>query len=316
MQVVNFEIGEKDELALSIISYLGCSVTLITQIMAITVFTCIRSLNSERVCVHRNLCISILAAQITFISGIKAVQNKVLSIHLLLVHFLKQLCVPLWRCFCITFYTSSFMWMLVEGLHLYNMIINVFGTERSRIVYYTCIGYGLPLLLVAISAVVDWEGYGTKYSCWLSIHQSTIWAFVGPAMAIIIVNFVILAVVIRIVITSARTDKNTNYDHIRAGIKATVLLLPLLGLTWIFGLAAVSEKLVVFQYLFAILNTLQGFFIFMLHCVFNTEVRCHDSVLLFFFFFIENWFVFQGLKIYFKIKNRRCHYWLYVPIVQ
>ncbi|BFY97097.1 hypothetical protein BsWGS_00137 [Bradybaena similaris] len=87
------------------------------------------------------------------------------------------------------------------------------------------------------------------------------------------VNFVILAVVIRIVVTSAKMGKNSDCDHIRAGIKATLLLLPLLGLTWIFGLAAVNEKLIIFQYLFAILNTLQGFFIFMLHCVFNTEVR-------------------------------------------
>lgn len=36
-----------------------------------------RSLNSERTCVHRNLCFAITAAQLLFLTGIKAVQIKV-----------------------------------------------------------------------------------------------------------------------------------------------------------------------------------------------------------------------------------------------
>jgi hypothetical protein len=36
-----------------------------------------------------------------------------------------------------------------------------------------------------------------------------------------------------------------------------VVLLPLLGLTWVFGLMAVNEKSIAFQYIFAILNSLQ-----------------------------------------------------------
>ena len=40
-------------------------------------------------------------------------------------------------------------------------------------------------------------------------------------------------------------------------IKAAVILLPLLGLTWVFGLFAISENTVVFAWLFTIFNTLQ-----------------------------------------------------------
>ncbi|CAL1538788.1 unnamed protein product, partial [Lymnaea stagnalis] len=174
MQVVDFKVNDGDELALSIITYIGCSVTLITQVIAITVFTCIRSLNSERVCVHRNLCITIMAAQVTFISGVKAVEDKVLcAVVAVALHYL---------------YSATFVWMLVEGLHLYNKVVRVFGTEKSRIIYYIFFGWGVPLILVAISAAVDWEGYGNSRSCWLSIQRRTIWAFVGPAAAIIIVS--------------------------------------------------------------------------------------------------------------------------------
>ena len=36
-----------------------------------------------------------------------------------------------------------------------------------------------------------------------------------------------------------------------------MVLLPLLGITWTFGLLAVNDELIVFQYLFAIFNSLQ-----------------------------------------------------------
>ena len=40
-------------------------------------------------------------------------------------------------------------------------------------------------------------------------------------------------------------------------MKASVILLPLLGLTWLFGLFAVNENTVVFAWLFTIFNSLQ-----------------------------------------------------------
>ena len=40
-------------------------------------------------------------------------------------------------------------------------------------------------------------------------------------------------------------------------MKGAVVLLPLLGVTWVFGLLAVNEDLIVFAWIFAILNSLQ-----------------------------------------------------------
>lgn len=36
-----------------------------------------------------------------------------------------------------------------------------------------------------------------------------------------------------------------------------IVLLPLLGITWVFGLLAIDERTIAFQYIFAILNSLQ-----------------------------------------------------------
>ncbi|KAK3095258.1 hypothetical protein FSP39_012277 [Pinctada imbricata] len=131
-------IDEIHDLALNIITYVGCSVSLLTQIIAVTVFTCV----------------GLLCSIVAFV-----------------LHY---------------FYTSVFVWMLVEGLHLYSKVVQVFGTEKSRLIYYCGFGWGVPLILVTISATADWRGYGTQRSCWLSTKDGTIWAFVGPAVAIIV----------------------------------------------------------------------------------------------------------------------------------
>jgi len=43
----------------------------------------------------------------------------------------------------------------------------------------------------------------------------------------------------------------------RAVVKAACVLLPLLGITWVFGIFAVNEETVVFAWLFTIFNSLQ-----------------------------------------------------------
>ena len=50
-------------------------------------------------------------------------------------------------------------------------------------------------------------------------------------------------------------------------------VMALFGLTWVFGALTVREASTAFQFLFAIFNSLQGFFIFLFFCVFGKEGR-------------------------------------------
>ena len=47
----------------------------------------------------------------------------------------------------------------------------------------------------------------------------------------------------------------------------------LFGLTWLFAALTVSSASLVFQILFALFNSLQGFFIFLFFCVFSSDAR-------------------------------------------
>lgn len=60
---------------------------------------------------------------------------------------------------------------------------------------------------------------------------------------------------------------------ISSWIKGSAVLVILLGLTWITGLFFIQKENVVMAYVFTGLNSLQGLFIFLFHCVFNEKVR-------------------------------------------
>ncbi|XP_027056193.1 adhesion G-protein coupled receptor D1-like [Pocillopora damicornis] len=60
-------------------------------------------------------------------------------------------------------------------------------------------------------------------------------------------------------------------EQIRLDVRACVLMIPLLGITWLFGLLSPLQK--AFAYIFIMSNSIQGFIIFLLHCVRNSEIR-------------------------------------------
>ena len=46
-------------------------------------------------------------------------------------------------------------------------------------------------------------------------------------------------------------------DDVRSLIRNILVILPILGLTWVFGVVAVNSDLVAFQFIFAVCNSLQ-----------------------------------------------------------
>jgi len=163
--------------------------------------------------------------------------------------------------------------MCIEGFHLYVMIVSVFSADNMRMKYYYLIGWGVPVIIVGVAASVHPTGYGTSKICWLSTEDHFIWVFLAPVVAIIVINFIILAAVMKVVTDSASaTLTQTKYGHVKAGMKSVAVLLPLLGVSWAFGLLTINKKTIAFQYIFAISNSFQGVFIFLAHCVGSSDV--------------------------------------------
>ena len=98
-------------------------------------------------------------------------------------------------------------------------------------------------------------------------------AMFAPVLLIILINFAIFFVVVYSLGRSGALvsveKKSTSYQRCRTSISILVLL----GLTWVFGALAIAQARLVFEYLFCIFNSLQGFFIFFFHCLRHQEVR-------------------------------------------
>lgn len=67
--------------------------------------------------------------------------------------------------------------------------------------------------------------------------------------------------------------QNLCYLFPRAWVQGALALEVLLGLTWTLGYLLVSDESLPLAYIFAILNSLQGLFIFVFHCLLNKKVR-------------------------------------------
>ncbi|KAM6246720.1 adhesion G-protein coupled receptor D1 isoform 3-T3 [Porphyrio hochstetteri] len=264
MQVVPLKLTREHQVALSSITYIGCALSIFCLTITLVTFAVLSSVSTirnQRYHIHANLSFAVLVAQILLLTSFQfspgMVPCKILAI---LLHF---------------FFLSAFAWMLVEGFHLYSMVIKVFGSEESKHLYYYGIGWGCPLVICVISTTSSLDSYGESGNCWLSLENGAIWAFVAPALFVILVNIGILIAVTRVIsrISADNYKVHGDANAFKLTAKAVAVLLPILGSSWIFGILAVNAHALVFQYIFAVFNSLQGFFMFLFHCLLNSEVR-------------------------------------------
>ncbi|XP_033114661.1 latrophilin-like protein LAT-2 [Anneissia japonica] len=85
-----------------------------------------------------------------------------------------------------------------------------------------------------------------------------------------------MVLVVRIIVQASDRLPGTKkgaLTSMKHGVKGTIILLPILGLTWVFGILTFNSNVIVFEYVFAIFNSLQGVFIFVFYCVLNSEVQ-------------------------------------------
>ncbi|XP_078574309.1 adhesion G protein-coupled receptor L3-like isoform X5 [Branchiostoma floridae x Branchiostoma japonicum] len=257
---------EADRFALSIITWVGCIISIVCLVFAICIFLGSRRVRCQRTVIHANLCICLLLAEALFLAGVDRTENKVAcEVIAVLLHYL---------------FLASFTWMCLEGVQLYILLIKVFKTQRSRMVYFYLFGYGVPAALVGVSVAVnysdDLNGYVTDRYCWLNAQKFFIWSFVGPALLIVLINFGFLIIALRVVYSHKSGKKMKHFKtgtKFKSWIRGSLTLLCLLGVTWVFGVLYLDRGTIVFAYVFAITNSLQGLFIFIFHCLLNEKVQ-------------------------------------------
>nr|XP_036869639.1 adhesion G-protein coupled receptor F1 isoform X4 [Manis javanica] len=180
------------------------------------------------------------------------------------------------------FYLSLFFWMLVLSILLAYRIILVFHRMAMPLMMAVgvCLGYGCPLIISVITIAVTQpsNSYRRKDVCWLNWSDGSkpLLAFAVPVLTVVAVNSVVVLLVL-MKLWRPTVGEKLSRDHkattIRMG-KSLLILTPLLGLTWGFGIGTVVDpQNLAWHVIFALLNAFQGFFILCFGTLLDSKLR-------------------------------------------
>uniref|UniRef100_A0A671RK73 Adhesion G protein-coupled receptor B2-like n=1 Tax=Sinocyclocheilus anshuiensis TaxID=1608454 RepID=A0A671RK73_9TELE len=251
----------------------GCGISCTALLILLLIYAAFwRYIRSERSIILVNFCLSILASNVLILVGQSQTLSKGLcTVTVAFLHF---------------FFLASFCWVLTEAWQSYLAVI---GKMRSRLIRkrFLCLGWGLPALVVAVSVgFTRARGYGTPSYCWLSLEGGLLYAFVGPAAVIVLVNMLIGIVVFnKLMSRDGISDKSkkqragtalssSTASNAMASLWSSCVVLPLLALTWMSAVLAITDRRsTLFQVLFALFDSVQGFVIITVHCAMRREVQ-------------------------------------------
>nr|XP_054766973.1 calcitonin gene-related peptide type 1 receptor-like [Lytechinus pictus] len=236
-----------------LVFYVGYTTSIIALSIALFIFFHFKSLSCPRVTIHKNLFFSFIfdaLFQITFFalvaSNKEVIQNDgaYCKVHNVLKQYF-QLC--------------NYFWMLSEGLYLHTVIVvAVFSAENHQLVPYFIIGWG-------------------KY------RQGSMESTIGPFviidvlyfMLLLQVNLILLLNIVRVLVTKLRATPMAGSKNYTRAVRATLILLPLLGLHYIILPAAPPPGLAadIYSYVMALILSFQGLFVACIFCFFNGEVK-------------------------------------------
>ncbi|XP_033103660.1 adhesion G protein-coupled receptor L4-like [Anneissia japonica] len=172
---------------------------------------------------------------------------------------------------------AAFSWMLIISTDLFMKIKRPFADHSKRFTYCRFIGWIGPVIVVAVTAGITRENYASD-KCWLDTESGTIWSFiliVCLTNLIIIVQLCVIGYVTfeKSKIPDQSKEEIQSFIRIRNMFHGILLLAPAVGLPWIFGVIIVFCDWKVVEYIYVVLNSMQGFFVWLSQCVFSKEVR-------------------------------------------
>ncbi|XP_071504778.1 calcitonin gene-related peptide type 1 receptor-like [Diadema antillarum] len=249
-----------------IVFYVGYGSSIIALSIALFIFFYFRSLSCPRVTIHKNLFFSfILDAlfQITFFVFVVGNQTVIRQdgvycrVHNIMKHY---------------FTVCNYFWMLSEGLYLHTVIVVAVFSENHVLLPYYIIGWVIPVIPAAL--------FGTFLAlkppgpCWVGGTPFE-WLIAGFIIFVLAVNLILLLNIVRVLVTKLRATPIAGSKNYTRAVRATLILLPLLGLHYIILPVVPPPNTIaedIFEYVMAGMLSFQGLFVACIFCFFNGEV--------------------------------------------
>lgn len=259
MDVGNATLTESEVASMVKLSVTGSGFSLVGTMLSLCLI-CFLPVTSDGMFILINLNISLIGAQLALIGAENSFESRlVCRTATAVIHYF--------------FLTLQFC-SLSFGLHLLSKLRSVTILERfHRRVVVLAVCWVPAMVVVGLTATLRGDSYGSGSLCWLTPEQGTRWAFVGPTLAIQLVNLSIFGLIMA---TRFAMDVKRDYKLRRVlknQLLTAVSLVPVLGLMWTLGLATTFGVAKSVQYMFVAFCSTQGMCIFLGHVMTNGHVR-------------------------------------------
>ncbi|XP_016392381.1 adhesion G protein-coupled receptor G3-like [Sinocyclocheilus rhinocerous] len=275
--LINPEIPEASHIVpLNYISYIGSALSIVFTALMIAIFLCQRKKQCEHsVIIHVQLSGSLFLLHISFLcsvwfSGHRDIDSVCQALGLFLHWSL----------------LATFTWTAIEGFHLYLLLVRVFNIYiKKYLLKLSLVGWGVPTITVIICRMTKVYGKYTFYTgeenstitplCWITTRTVSYITVNGYLGMVMLFNMVMLGVVV-VKMHKLRSQTLKIKDHRRRAWKEWVSLLGLccvLGVPWVLAFSTYGPLSLPALYVFTILNSLQGLFIFLWFLTLTCQAR-------------------------------------------
>uniref|UniRef100_A0A8D0T215 Adhesion G protein-coupled receptor G1 n=2 Tax=Sus scrofa TaxID=9823 RepID=A0A8D0T215_PIG len=261
--VASVEVDAAHKHYLTLLSYVGCVISALACVLTIAAYLCSRRKSRDyTIKVHMNLLLAVFLLDVSFLLSepvALAGSEAACRASAIFLHFSLLACLS---------------WMGLEGYNLYRLVVEVFGTYvPGYLLKLSIVGWGFPIFLVALVALVDVNNYGpiilavhrTPESviypsmCWIRDSLVSHVTNLGLFSLVFLFNMAMLGtMVVQILRLRPHAQK---WPHVLTLLGLSLVL----GLPWalvFFSFASGTFQLVVL-YFFSIITSFQGFLIFL-----------------------------------------------------
>ncbi|XP_054826963.1 calcitonin gene-related peptide type 1 receptor [Eublepharis macularius] len=249
------------------LTIIGHSLSLVSLLISLGIFSYFKSLSCQRITLHKNLFFSFVCNSIVTIFSLTRAANSQQLVTANAVGCKVAQFIHLYLMVC------SYFWMLCEGIYLHTLIVVAVFAEKQHLLWYYLLGWGFPLIPACIHAVA--RAIYFNDNCWIRSDTSLLYIIHGPICAALVVNLFFLLNIVRVLITKLKVTHRAESNLYMKAVRATLILVPLLGIEFVLlpwrPEGRIAEE--IYDYVITILMHYQGLLVATIFCFFNGEVQ-------------------------------------------
>uniref|UniRef100_A0A3P8RGL7 G-protein coupled receptors family 2 profile 2 domain-containing protein n=1 Tax=Astatotilapia calliptera TaxID=8154 RepID=A0A3P8RGL7_ASTCA len=252
----------------------GYTISLISLIIAITIFCVFRKLHCTRNYIHIQLFISFsLRAIFIFIRDALLFTDEE-------IYHCDYYPAPCKVVLMFSNYSilANYSWLLVEGHFLYTLVNRSFFSLKKHLAWYIVLSWGLPLIVI-----ISWgcaKYFYEDEGCWETRRHEWIWWILRvPVLLTISMNLIFFMGILRILVSKLRMPdaQRNELSQYKRLIKSTFFLVALFGVHYILfvflPVEVSSSMFKIWTFVELALSSTQGFVVAVLYCFVNGEVQ-------------------------------------------